>query len=102
MTPPMRFFTGLNLMLAIVDLIIIIIKNCCVHSNRSAAYASLHEYASALADALRTIELKPDWVKVITATHLDVGLLPCLIYHLSGGVFVLTYSYDDDDDDMMC
>ncbi|KAK6935227.1 Tetratricopeptide repeat 1 [Dillenia turbinata] len=37
--------------------------NHVLYSNRSAAYASLHNYADALADAKRTVELKTDWSK---------------------------------------
>ncbi|KAK8710508.1 hypothetical protein V6N13_145828 [Hibiscus sabdariffa] len=33
------------------------------HSNRPAAYASLHQYDAALSDAKKTVELKPDWSK---------------------------------------
>lgn len=32
-------------------------------SNRSAAYASLRDYRAALADAQKTVELKPDWAR---------------------------------------
>lgn len=35
----------------------------CACSNRSAAYASLHQYSLALEDAKKTVELKPDWPK---------------------------------------
>ncbi|GFZ16500.1 stress-inducible protein [Actinidia rufa] len=38
-------------------------KNHVLYSNRSAAYASLHQYAEALTDAEKTVELKPDWAK---------------------------------------
>ncbi|XP_057977497.1 hsp70-Hsp90 organizing protein 3-like [Malania oleifera] len=37
--------------------------NHVLYSNRSAAYASLHQYHDALSDAKRTVELKPDWSK---------------------------------------
>jgi stress-induced-phosphoprotein 1 len=39
--------------------------NAILFSNRSAAYASLKDYRNALKDAEKTIELKPDWAKVI-------------------------------------
>ena len=39
--------------------------NHLLYSNRSAAYASLKKYKEALGDAEKTIELKPDWGKVI-------------------------------------
>ena len=34
-----------------------------LYSNRSGAYASLKEYQSALEDAEKTTQLKPDWAK---------------------------------------
>ncbi|XP_010458658.1 PREDICTED: hsp70-Hsp90 organizing protein 2-like [Camelina sativa] len=34
-----------------------------LYSNRSAAHASLHQYANALSDAYETIKLKPHWPK---------------------------------------
>ncbi|GAV75611.1 TPR_1 domain-containing protein/TPR_11 domain-containing protein [Cephalotus follicularis] len=37
--------------------------NHVLYSNRSAAHASLHEYTEALADAKKTVDLKPDWPK---------------------------------------
>lgn len=37
--------------------------NHVLYSNRSAAHASLHNYAEALADAKKTVELKQDWSK---------------------------------------
>ncbi|PNT54068.1 hypothetical protein POPTR_001G119500v4 [Populus trichocarpa] len=37
--------------------------NHVLYSNRSAAHASLHNYADALQDAKKTVELKPDWSK---------------------------------------
>ncbi|KAK3154758.1 hypothetical protein QOZ80_2BG0194740 [Eleusine coracana subsp. coracana] len=37
--------------------------NHVLYSNRSAALASLHRYSDALADAEKTVELKPDWAK---------------------------------------
>lgn len=50
--------------------------NHVLYSNRSAAYASLHRYAEALADAEKTVELKPDWAKGYSrlgAAHLGLG-----------------------------
>lgn len=38
--------------------------NHVLFSNRSAAYARQGDYARALADACRTLELRPDWAKV--------------------------------------
>ena len=38
-------------------------NNHILYSNRSAARASLHRYADALADAQKTIELRPDWAE---------------------------------------
>lgn len=38
-------------------------SNHILYSNRSAAYAKTNEYASALRDAEKTIELKSDWPK---------------------------------------
>ncbi|KAF5184837.1 Hsp70-hsp90 organizing protein [Thalictrum thalictroides] len=37
--------------------------NHVLYSNRSASYASLHQYSKALEDAKKTVELKPDWSK---------------------------------------
>lgn len=37
--------------------------NHILFSNRSAAYASLRNYADALSDAIKTVDLKPDWAK---------------------------------------
>ncbi|KAE8658494.1 Hsp70-Hsp90 organizing protein 1 [Hibiscus syriacus] len=37
--------------------------NHVLYSNRSAAYASLHQYDVALSDAKKTVDLKPDWSK---------------------------------------
>uniref|UniRef100_A0A0E0K2Y7 STI1 domain-containing protein n=1 Tax=Oryza punctata TaxID=4537 RepID=A0A0E0K2Y7_ORYPU len=37
--------------------------NHVLYSNRSAALASVHRYSEALADAEKTVELKPDWAK---------------------------------------
>jgi stress-induced-phosphoprotein 1 len=37
--------------------------NHVLYSNRSGAYASLKDFGKALADASKTTELKPDWVK---------------------------------------
>ncbi|URE39442.1 Heat shock protein [Musa troglodytarum] len=50
--------------------------NHVLYSNRSAAYASLQRYEAALADARRTVELKPDWAKGygrLGAAHLGLG-----------------------------
>eukprot|EP00262_Sarcandra_glabra_P006503 TRINITY_DN18832_c0_g1_i1.p1 TRINITY_DN18832_c0_g1~~TRINITY_DN18832_c0_g1_i1.p1 ORF type:complete len:622 (+),score=117.52 TRINITY_DN18832_c0_g1_i1:180-2045(+) len=50
--------------------------NHVLYSNRSAAYASLNDYAAALADAQKTVELNPTWSKAYSrlgAAHL--GLL---------------------------
>jgi stress-induced-phosphoprotein 1 len=50
--------------------------NHVLYSNRSAAYASLHRYAEALADAERTVALKLDWAKGYSrlgAAHLGLG-----------------------------
>lgn len=42
-------------------------ENHILYSNRSAAYAKAKKYDSALTDAEKTVELKPDWAKVETA-----------------------------------
>ena len=44
-------------------------NNYTLYSNRSAAFIRLGRYAEALEDAKKTLELKPDWPKVISATH---------------------------------
>ncbi|XP_059657470.1 hsp70-Hsp90 organizing protein 3-like [Cornus florida] len=49
--------------------------NHVLYSNRSAAYASLNQYADALSDAEKTVELKPDWSKAYSrlgAAHLGL------------------------------
>ncbi|TYI53671.1 hypothetical protein E1A91_D11G020700v1 [Gossypium mustelinum] len=46
-----------------IDAINLSPTNHVLYSNRSAAYASLHQYEAALSDAKRTVELKPDWSK---------------------------------------
>eukprot|EP00996_Jenningsia_fusiforme_P007002 NODE_903_length_1835_cov_160.438410_g796_i0.p1 GENE.NODE_903_length_1835_cov_160.438410_g796_i0~~NODE_903_length_1835_cov_160.438410_g796_i0.p1 ORF type:complete len:547 (-),score=118.08 NODE_903_length_1835_cov_160.438410_g796_i0:125-1765(-) len=38
-------------------------SNHVLYSNRSAAYCALERYPKALEDAVRTVELKPDWAK---------------------------------------
>ncbi|KAJ0048056.1 hypothetical protein Pint_15937 [Pistacia integerrima] len=45
------------------DAIALAPSNHVLYSNRSAAYASLNNFAEALADAKKTVELKPDWPK---------------------------------------
>jgi stress-induced-phosphoprotein 1 len=40
-------------------------QNHVLYSNRSAAFASLKQYGPALDDAEKTIQLKPDWSKVL-------------------------------------
>ncbi|CAK7355792.1 unnamed protein product [Dovyalis caffra] len=50
--------------------------NHVLYSNRSAAHASLHNYADALEDAKKTVELKPDWSKGYSrlgAAHLGLN-----------------------------
>lgn len=46
------------------DAIALAPDNHVLYSNRSAAYASLHRYPEALADAERTVALRPDWARV--------------------------------------
>ncbi|XP_065857988.1 hsp70-Hsp90 organizing protein 3 [Euphorbia lathyris] len=51
-------------------------SNHVLYSNRSAAYASLHNYSDALVDAKKTVELKPDWSKGYSrlgAAHLGLN-----------------------------
>ena len=51
-------------------------NNHILYSNRSAARASLHRYADALADAQKTVELRPDWAEGYSrlgAAHLGLG-----------------------------
>jgi len=51
-------------------------NNHILYSNRSAARASLHRYADALADAQKTIELRPDWAEGYSrlgTAHLGLG-----------------------------
>ncbi|KAK2983272.1 hypothetical protein RJ640_009286 [Escallonia rubra] len=49
--------------------------NHVLYSNRSAAHASLNQYNETLADAEKTVELKPDWPKGYSrlgATHIGL------------------------------
>lgn len=39
-------------------------KNHVLYSNRSAAYCKSNKFTEALADAEKTVALKPDWAKV--------------------------------------
>ncbi|GLT69674.1 hypothetical protein SLA2020_418080 [Shorea laevis] len=58
------------------DAIALAPTNHVLYSNRSAAYASLQQYSEALADAEKTVELKPDWSKGYSrlgAAHLGLG-----------------------------
>ncbi|KAG5061421.1 Hsp70-Hsp90 organizing protein 1 [Glycine soja] len=58
------------------DAIALAPSNHVLYSNRSAAYASLKNYADALADAKKTVELKPDWSKGYSrlgAAHLGLS-----------------------------
>lgn len=51
-------------------------SNHVLYSNRSAAHASLNNYADALFDAKKTVELKPDWSKGYSrlgAAHLGLS-----------------------------
>ncbi|RZB78060.1 Hsp70-Hsp90 organizing protein 1 isoform B [Glycine soja] len=58
------------------DAIALAPTNHVLYSNRSAAYASLQNYTDALADAKKTVELKPDWSKGYSrlgAAHLGLS-----------------------------
>jgi stress-induced-phosphoprotein 1 len=58
------------------DAIALAPDNHVLYSNRSAALASLHRYSDALADAQKTVDLKPDWAKGYSrlgAAHLGLG-----------------------------
>ncbi|TKY70855.1 Hsp70-Hsp90 organizing protein 1 [Spatholobus suberectus] len=58
------------------DAIALAPTNHVLYSNRSAAYASLQNYAEALADAKKTVELKSDWSKGYSrlgAAHLGLA-----------------------------
>ncbi|KAF7090206.1 hypothetical protein CFC21_092997, partial [Triticum aestivum] len=58
------------------DAIALAPANHVLYSNRSAALASIHRYSDALADAEKTVELKPDWAKGYSrlgAAHLGLG-----------------------------
>ena len=53
-------------------------SNYLLYSNRSAAYARLHKYSEALADAEKAVKLKPDWSRGycrLGAAHLGLGQL---------------------------
>ena len=56
--------------------------NHVLYSNRSAAYASLGKYEEALQDGEKTIEVKPDWVKVnnlLSHFFVFISLTPAMI-----------------------
>ncbi|KAJ3680301.1 hypothetical protein LUZ60_016579 [Juncus effusus] len=58
------------------DAIVLAPSNHVLYSNRSASYASLNKYSEALADAEKTVELKPDWAKGYSrlgAAHVGLG-----------------------------
>ncbi|XP_006648881.2 hsp70-Hsp90 organizing protein [Oryza brachyantha] len=58
------------------DAIALAPENHVLYSNRSAALASVHRYSEALADAEKTVELKPDWAKGYSrlgAAHLGLA-----------------------------
>ncbi|RDX66642.1 Hsp70-Hsp90 organizing protein 1, partial [Mucuna pruriens] len=58
------------------DAIALAPSNHVLYSNRSAAYASLQNYTEALADAQKTVDLKPDWPKGYSrlgAAHLGLA-----------------------------
>lgn len=40
-------------------------KNPALFTNRSAAYAGLHEWQKSLSDAEKSISINPDWIKVL-------------------------------------
>lgn len=46
-------------------------NNSILYCNRSAAYVRMSEYKLALNDALKTIELDPEWHKVKSCFHFD-------------------------------
>lgn len=51
-------------------------SNYLLYSNRSAAYARLHQYSEALADAEKAVKLKPDWSRGycrLGAAHVGLG-----------------------------
>ena len=52
------------------DAIALAPDNHVLYSNRSAAHASLGRYSEALADAERTVALRPDWAKGYSVTAL--------------------------------
>ncbi|CAH8313294.1 unnamed protein product [Eruca vesicaria subsp. sativa] len=63
--------------------------NHVLFSNRSAAHASLHNYAEALSDAKKTVELKPDWAKGYSrlgAAHLGLNHLDEAVEAYSKGL----------------
>ena len=53
-------------------------SNYLLYSNRSAAYARLHQYSEALADAEKAVKLKPDWSRGyyrLGVAHFGLGQL---------------------------
>ena len=70
-------------------------NNYTLYSNRSAAFIRLGRYAEALEDAKKTLELKPDWPKVISAAHYSnahVYLINNVKWCLFRGLTLRTYS----------
>lgn len=63
-------------------------NNHVLYSNRSAAYCTLKKYNEAVRDAEKTVELKPDWPKVL---HTKVDLIN---YKLIIGVFQIRRGSD--------
>lgn len=65
--------------------------NHVLYSNRSAALASVHRYSEALADAEKTVELKPDWAKGYSrlgAAHLGLGDAASAVAAYEKGLFL--------------
>lgn len=54
--------------------------NHVLYSNRSAAYCKNSQFSEALADAEKTVSLKPDWAKVCLSTSMLMEYGRSLIY----------------------
>ena len=70
-------------------------SNYLLYSNRSAIYARLGKHSEALADAEKTVQLKPDWPKGyfrLGEAHFGLGHFDEAVAAYTKGLAVKTYS----------